>query len=576
MVQIYGVMKAKQVSLLAAIFTTLVAASTALAIPLESEKQALRAEERTMCIDDLQRHGITKIRNVDLQTLQKQVEDVRVEFNNIEMQERNSPGSRLVTLRRIENKDLNNEWNLILLHKSLLALGYDDQTYQISTLLCWASFNGMISQRTNVSLESYLNSPLFDIFARAPTLQRLQSESSLDGETRFLAQIKYKLLERSYINETANVKKELFTGLARESIESAILNAQFELSEDPRSLRDIQRKVGRNNENVFVLPKSLFIGNTNGDLVKNLFVAILNALREKRGLPAKQPSDHEQLTSQNLITEQARANCVDNLLKHNIQKIGDISLVKLKEDLKSVRVHFSDSIEKGSGGLRETGVNYPGSRKVFLNPLTSEDRNKSWNVILLHESLGALGYSDENYEISTGVCWAATIAELNVKSSAEMAAFLRSPIFKGFKQVQMTTKLREYPAYRWVRDTKSKLRLEGGTATSTGGGGDIFAAQVKESMLLQNLAIQELEKQGVLQARPREFHEKLEAMIMEAHIEQFNDNPEVQEIQVTLDSFGKPIYWIPKSLYIRNANGILERASNLLLIRLRRELAGGN
>ena len=111
------------------------------------------------------------------------------------------------------------------------------------------------------------------------------------------------------------------------------------------------------------------------------------------------------------------------------------------------------------------------------------------------------------------------------------------------------------------------MSLESGGATSTGGGGDIFASVVKKDMLSWSLALEELRKTTghIPQSRKGLTPQEIEKAILDARIEQFNDNPDVTEIQVTNGVDGKPIYWIPKSLHLRQENGVMAYVGELLL-----------
>ncbi len=141
-----------------------------------------------------------------------------------------------------------------------------------------------------------------------------------------------------------------------------------------------------------------------------------------------------------------------------------------KQEIQDLNIWYNDSSFAlvGSGG-RIGGLNLPSIKTVIFNTslivdLTRDGGNlkplNSGNeTTLLHESLKALGYPDENYEISTYL-WARTFSS---NYSPELFA-----IIEGTVKQHLSTHPRSFVNFSI-----------GGTSTGLGGGGDPASAAVK-------------------------------------------------------------------------------------------------
>lgn len=153
-------------------------------------------------------------------------------------------------------------------------------------------------------------------------------------------------------------------------------------------------------------------------------------------------------------------------------QIGWVDLRKLSSEIEGIDIYFNSSKELVVGSVNRVGaVNWTESKSVVFNSsLLNEAYATGYGsvfssmgveTIMLHEALGALGYPDENYELSTHL-------------------YMRSlPQDYGPETIQLTQKslenfLKENP-HRRVENTTFKR----GTSTGVGGGGDPVSAAIK-------------------------------------------------------------------------------------------------
>lgn len=97
---------------------------------------------------------------------------------------------------------------------------------------------------------------------------------------------------------------------------------------------------------------------------------------------------------------------IENLLKKNISQVGNLSLYKFRDELREIRwraIQGSYIAPQGRmGGFRynveEQAVEF--EVDAWNNLLNKKNGKSILGMTLLHESLGALGYKDEDYEVS--------------------------------------------------------------------------------------------------------------------------------------------------------------------------------
>lgn len=88
------------------------------------------------------------------------------------------------------------------------------------------------------------------------------------------------------------------------------------------------------------------------------------------------------------------------LIASGYEKIGNFSLAKFIKELDSVHYEVTSEREYAQG---RTYLKYDVEKKTVYFPATLDLSGAEGPLILLHESLGALGYIDDNYQISNSL-----------------------------------------------------------------------------------------------------------------------------------------------------------------------------
>ncbi len=157
---------------------------------------------------------------------------------------------------------------------------------------------------------------------------------------------------------------------------------------------------------------------------------------------------------------------IDKLLGQNIVKIGNMNLEKLSAELDTVEWRTFDlGYLGGSGGNRMTSIYIVKDKMVVINSLSLQGlvgkpvHMFSW---ALHEGLGALGYDDENYELSSSISFLADNPSLMSLSGVDY-------VKDNFKELKRSSLGRTYA-------------MSGGS-TVVGGGGDAIIIDLKQRLL---------------------------------------------------------------------------------------------
>ncbi len=157
---------------------------------------------------------------------------------------------------------------------------------------------------------------------------------------------------------------------------------------------------------------------------------------------------------------------VDILLKRGIKKIGNLNLLKLAKELNTVEWRtFEIGFLVGSNDERSTSIYIVKDRMVIVNFLSFQNlagqpvHVYSW---ALHEGLGALGYNDENYELSASISFLA--------ENSHLASL--STIYYLDEQFEVTARSRQGRNY-----------VNAGGSTIVGGGGDAIIIELKQRLL---------------------------------------------------------------------------------------------
>ena len=157
---------------------------------------------------------------------------------------------------------------------------------------------------------------------------------------------------------------------------------------------------------------------------------------------------------------------LEKLLNQNIVKIGDMNLIKLSKELETVEWRTFDlGFLGGSGGKRMTSIYIVKDKMVVINTLSLQSlvgkpiKMFSW---ALHEALGALGYDDENYELSSSISFLAN-------NPSHLNSTGVDYVQSHFLELKKSSTGRVYT-------------LNGGS-TVVGGGGDAIIIDLKQRLL---------------------------------------------------------------------------------------------
>ncbi len=154
---------------------------------------------------------------------------------------------------------------------------------------------------------------------------------------------------------------------------------------------------------------------------------------------------------------------VDSLLSQGVVDIGNVNLPQFKEQIKQVHLLVvtggATALGSGQFTVRMGNVYIPSTKTIYINEQTLVRNPEGSTKLMPHELLGALGYEDEKYQIST------VMFSKNAKLAAELIN--KSKIDLGKKSVRSEAK-------------NMTNRQSSGGVTIIGGGGDelLFAAKL--------------------------------------------------------------------------------------------------
>lgn len=147
----------------------------------------------------------------------------------------------------------------------------------------------------------------------------------------------------------------------------------------------------------------------------------------------------------------ARTEVVDACLAKGIGKVHELDLRQLRAKILQLKYRRAEDQFPDVAGDRRTA--YYRSGEVRFN---TEEFPASFEMISLHEALGALGFADAHYEKSTALT--------AVCSHPEPATVINSDYV------------------RWNFQAQKSLQVAGGS-TVVGGGGDLVAAELKSAVV---------------------------------------------------------------------------------------------
>jgi hypothetical protein len=154
---------------------------------------------------------------------------------------------------------------------------------------------------------------------------------------------------------------------------------------------------------------------------------------------------------------------VDSLLSQGVVDIGNVNLLNFKEQIKQVNLLVvtggATALGSGQFTVRMGNVYVPSTKTIYINEQTLVMNREGSAKLMPHEFLGALGYEDERYQIST------IMLSRNAKLSAELIN--KNKIDLGKKSIRS--------------EVKNMVNQKGsGGVTIIGGGGDdlLFVAKL--------------------------------------------------------------------------------------------------
>ena len=186
------------------------------------------------------------------------------------------------------------------------------------------------------------------------------------------------------------------------------------------------------------------------------------------------------------LLKQISSTVVQKLIDKKIETVGDLSLKNIYQKLLTVNFkHVVQGYISPQG--RMIGFKYEVAQttvfitseaieKFFSQKMNLSQMNLS-QMILLHESLGALGYIDDNYQIS------ALLIGLNNLSDSDLA-FYKPQLAQlniGFTQSSQNSISTEY--LDSITDASTKAIMLAGGSTETGRGGDPLMLYVKAKLV---------------------------------------------------------------------------------------------
>lgn len=164
-------------------------------------------------------------------------------------------------------------------------------------------------------------------------------------------------------------------------------------------------------------------------------------------------------------TNEAALIVLDQVEERGYHSIGNISVAELRKAFSKIVIkEITLPIFLIGSGSRDGAINLTEKNEIIINPLSFQRYSQRQQILLIiHELLGASGYNDENYQLTTRIYLLAT-SEVALQSNTFIAGYNKGTLRKQNKTYQIETK-------------------NGGTVTGIGGGGDGEVVEFKCSLL---------------------------------------------------------------------------------------------
>lgn len=168
---------------------------------------------------------------------------------------------------------------------------------------------------------------------------------------------------------------------------------------------------------------------------------------------------------------------VDSLVKSGTHSFARIDLDEMNLNLRRVRVQVTDLKEANkvfpqTAPYRVDGFFDVATRTVFIQDgarFKARSNDPSIRLFLLHEGLGAAGYNDESYSLSS------VLFSLSITTPRDRSFLLRS----------FEDQFKNYPVFNHsvFNEFFNPRSRGGGTITVIGNGGDFDGAEIKLELL---------------------------------------------------------------------------------------------
>ena len=175
------------------------------------------------------------------------------------------------------------------------------------------------------------------------------------------------------------------------------------------------------------------------------------------------------------------------VIRAGLPSFAGIELQQVLQKMGALKFRvFQGGFLLGSGGKRFTAVNLLSENMIILNDLPASlmaynfwepGLEKYRPIVILHETLGALGFDDENYEASLALWWMAQSRRGDVKEFA-LAFTNRFGNIATFKCDRVWNQGRNL--YNLIFGIE---KANAGGASVVGGGGDLHEAMFKAKLL---------------------------------------------------------------------------------------------
>lgn len=174
------------------------------------------------------------------------------------------------------------------------------------------------------------------------------------------------------------------------------------------------------------------------------------------------------------------------------KKISWLDLEQLEEDVKKVKICLNTSTSAIIGSSVRTGSVYFKDQHLIVFNLSLFERLTKWSpgyeLMRLHEFLGAMGYPDQNFAISAVLSLKAFPNEILDQNRGLIGKAMTAEKIK-----KMETGLEGYLSRNISMSKGTRYFVAEGGASGGPGGGDPFTAEIKGHLIREIIGVTNLE-----------------------------------------------------------------------------------